>query len=270
MEDHAHHMPAMVHGLDYGLAFITGFLGSGHCFGMCGALVSGFFMRAGQSKGYLPYFSYHMARISIYALVGTAAAMLGYVLVSTGMTGKIQGILQIAIGSFVIILALGILGIIPWQGSFRLLPLGMLRKGFATAATKGSAMGAALGGVLNGLMPCPLTFAMAVQATSAATPWQGGLLMLAFGAGTFPTMLVVSLAFGKIGVRLRGIMLKSAAVVMILMGLNTFYKGISFFTEENFNHRHFFNFLQGWVEKSVVFLSEFVDYLTELIKILHQ
>ena len=33
--------------VDYSLAFIAGFLGSGHCLGMCGALVSGYFMNSG-------------------------------------------------------------------------------------------------------------------------------------------------------------------------------------------------------------------------------
>lgn len=37
-------------GLSYWLAFMTGLLGSGHCLGMCGGLVSAFFMRLG-AKG---------------------------------------------------------------------------------------------------------------------------------------------------------------------------------------------------------------------------
>ena len=110
--------------LDLWLAFITGVLGSGHCVGMCGALVSGFFMQAGQkTKSYVPYFAYHLSRISVYTLVGFSAASLGFVLVSSGTAGKIQAALQFLIGGFVIVLAMGILGWIPWQGSFRLLPV---------------------------------------------------------------------------------------------------------------------------------------------------
>ena len=41
-------------GFDYSLAFVAGFLGSGHCLGMCGALVSGYFMKTGKNKSYLP------------------------------------------------------------------------------------------------------------------------------------------------------------------------------------------------------------------------
>jgi sulfite exporter TauE/SafE len=213
--------------IDYTLAFTTGFLGSGHCMGMCGALVSGFFMKT-QKKSIWPYFTYHFARLSMYTVVGMAAAAFGYALVATGMIGKIQGFMQVFIGFVVVMLALGILGITPWQYSMKFMPTKVINKTFMAAARRGSAAGAALGGLLNGLMPCPLTFAMAVNATSADTPWEGGLMMLALGAGTLPSMLFVTFAFGKLGARVRGLMLKSAAVIMISMGGNTMYKGLGF------------------------------------------
>lgn len=262
MEDHLGHAASE---LDLGLAFLAGVLGSGHCVGMCGALVSGFFMRAKQSsRSYLPYFSYHLARVSVYTLIGVLAASLGFVLLSTGLTGKFQAVLQIVIGLFVIVLAFGILGFIPWQGSFRFLPVSVLSRGFGAAARYGPVTSAAAGGILNGLMPCPLTFAMAVRATTAGSPAEGGLMMLAFGLGTFPTMVLVSIAFGNISVKVRGVMLKSAAVIMILMGMNTFYKGVSFFTEESFRHRTFFHFLSESVYRIAMYLMELVQYISEL------
>jgi len=83
--------------------------------------------------------------------------------------------------------------------------------------------------MVNGFMPCPLTLAMAVKATAAPSPLQGGLLMLAFGAGTLPSMLFVSVAFGKLSAKARGYMLKGAAVIVIIMGANTLYRGVLFF-----------------------------------------
>jgi uncharacterized protein len=43
--DHSQHQA--ISELSYWLAFMTGLLGSGHCLGMCGGLVSAFFMRLG-------------------------------------------------------------------------------------------------------------------------------------------------------------------------------------------------------------------------------
>ncbi len=260
------HVAVAAGGFDYGLAFMAGVLGSGHCLGMCGALVSGYFMKAGSSKRYLPYFMYQLARIFVYTMVGFAAAALGFVLVSSGVFGKVQSILQMFIGAVVIILALGILGWIPFQGSVRLLPMNLLRRGYAESRTKGPLLGATIAGLLNGLMPCPLTFAMAVKATSATTVMEGGLLMLTFGAGTLPTMLFVSLAFGKMSAHFRGLMLKSAALIMIIMGCNTIYMGLSFYVADSFQQHNFIHDIKHEIDAVILFLGQMVDYYADLIK----
>lgn len=252
-------------GFDYTLAFIAGFLGSGHCLGMCGALVSGYFMNSGVNRSYWPYLIYQLARISVYTCVGFAAAALGVVLVSSGLFGKVQSFLQMFIGMTVVVLALGILGWIPLQGSIRLLPMNLLRKGYASSRTKGPVVGAMLAGFLNGLMPCPLTFAMAVKATSAASIYEGGLLMLVFGAGTLPMMLFVSLAFGKMSAHFRGLMLKAAALIMVYMGANTFYRGLSFYTDANFKHHNFWHMLKEQLDSWIIFLNEIIVYFSGLI-----
>ncbi len=260
------HVTAAAGGFDYGLAFMAGVLGSGHCLGMCGALVSGYFMKSGASRSVYPYFVYQMARISVYTLVGFAAAALGVVLVSSGVFGKVQSLLQMFIGAVVIVLALGILGWIPFQGSVRLLPMNVLRRGYADARTKGPLLGAMIAGLLNGLMPCPLTFAMAVKATSATTIMEGGLLMLTFGAGTLPTMLFVSVAFGKMSAHFRGLMLKSAALIMIAMGCNTIYMGLSFYVAENFQHHNFIHDIKNEIDALILFLEQMLEYYTGMIK----
>jgi len=260
------HMAHAAGGFDYGLAFMAGVLGSGHCLGMCGALVSGYFMKAGPSKRYFPYFVYQIARLFVYSLVGIAAAALGFVLVSSGVFGKVQSILQMSIGAIVIILALGILGLIPFQGSIKLIPMVLLRRGYAESRKQGPIIGAAIAGILNGLMPCPMTFAMAVKATSAPTILEGGLLMLTFGAGTLPTMLFVSVAFGKMTAKFRGFMLKSAALIMIVMGCNTLYMGMSFYVAESFPEHNFVYDIKDHIDHAIHFLEIMVDYYADMIK----
>jgi sulfite exporter TauE/SafE len=263
--DHSMHVMAAATGFDYTLAFIAGVLGSGHCLGMCGALVSGYFMNVGKNKSYLPYFAYQFARILVYIIIGLLAASLSAVLVSGGMVGKVQSILQMAIGTIVIILALGILGLVPWQGSMKLLPMNWLRKGYASARSRGPLYGAIIAGFLNGLMPCPLTFAMYVEATSASSVMEGGLLLLAFGAGTLPTMLFISFAFAKMGASLRGFMLKSAAIIMIFMGLNTIYKGLTFYVEEDFKHRTFLHFLKEKIDDGIMLMTEMLEFINMMM-----
>ena len=46
---------------------LASLFGSLHCAGMCGALVSGFFLRSGSAgHGMAPYAAYHGARIGVY------------------------------------------------------------------------------------------------------------------------------------------------------------------------------------------------------------
>ncbi len=224
--DHSHHQAVVE--FSYALAFMTGLLGSGHCLGMCGGLVSAFFMKL-KARGPWPYLTYHAGRIGMYALVGLVAALLGAVLVSTGRIGLAQGVLQIVAGAIVILLGLDLLGVSPIRNVYGFAPVAWLRRQFMTAAQKGPIVGALIGGAINGMMPCSMTMAMAVQATTAPSPPEGMLLMLAFGAGTLPSMLSASFLFGKLGPRLRGWLLKGAALFVIALGVSTLWQGVRFF-----------------------------------------
>lgn len=224
--DHSHHQAVVE--FSYALAFMTGLLGSGHCLGMCGGLVSAFFMKL-QARGPWPYLTYHAGRIGMYALVGLVAALLGAVLVSTGRIGLAQGVLQIVAGIVVILLGLDLLGVSPIRNVYGFAPVAWLRRQFMTAAQKGPVVGALIGGAINGMMPCSMTMAMAVQATTAPSPPEGMALMLAFGAGTLPSMLSASFLFGKLGPRLRGWLLKGAALTVIALGLSTLWQGLRYF-----------------------------------------
>ena len=203
--------------ISYGLAFMTGILGTGHCLGMCGGLVSGFFMRQG-AKSITPYLAYHAARVSVYVLIGLIAASLGAVLAQTGLFGKVQGILQILAGLVVILLGFDILGVLP------------ISKQFATATRQGPVAGSFIGGAVNGLMPCSMVMAMAVQATTAHGPLEGGLLLLAFGLGTLPSMFAAGYLFGKLGIKARGWLIRSAALFVIVLGLSTLWQGLTYYS----------------------------------------
>lgn len=216
--------------INFALAFIAGLMGSGHCVGMCGGLVSAFFLRfAGNVQGPAPYIAYHAARIGVYTLVGVLASAIGAVLVSTGLIGAMQGILQVFAGLVMILLGLDILGFLRLNLSFCGLSSATMRNWFLGATRRGPVIGSLMGGLLNGLMPCSLIFAMAIKAATVPNPLEGGLLLLAFGLGTLPAMLFVSLALGKLGARARGLLLKGAAGVVMVMGVFTILQGISFF-----------------------------------------
>jgi sulfite exporter TauE/SafE len=59
------------------------------------------------------------------------------------------------------------------------------------------------------------------------------LLLLAFGAGTLPSMLMASVLFGKLGPKLRGLLQKGAALFVIALGIATLWQGVAYFRVMN-------------------------------------
>ncbi|VFN04580.1 MAG: hypothetical protein BECKG1743D_GA0114223_108982 [Candidatus Kentron sp. G] len=215
----------------YGLAFMMGLLGSAHCIGMCGALVSGSFLRLGpRARRPLPYLAYQLARVGIYTLIGIAAASAGQALVSTGIIGTAQGILQLVVGLVIVIIGLEIGGLTPWRLRTPGLSGAAMGRWLHNIAHKGPVAGALLGGAMNGLIPCPLSFAVAIKAATAPSPLEGALLMFVFGLGTVPAMVAVSIVFGILGGHTRVLLLWAAALLVVVMGIGTAWQGLTYFT----------------------------------------
>jgi hypothetical protein len=80
--------------------------------------------------------------------------------------------------------------------------------------------------VFNGFLPCPLVYAFAAQAGSTAAPLPGFLVMLAFGLGTFPAMLMMGGIERLLAPawRQRGVWL--AGGFILLLGLVTIGRGV--------------------------------------------
>ena len=215
--------------LDFGLAFAVGILGSGHCLGMCGGLVSGCFMRLGAAaKRPMIHVAYHAGRLGVYATVGAIAAGLGQVLPQTGRFGFAQGVLQILAGVAVILLGLDILGKLPVAFGVGFAPVAWSRRMFTAAMQRGQPAGALLAGAANGLMPCSLTMAMALKATATAQAIDGAMLMTAFGLGTLPSMLAVGVLFARLSAVARSRLVGAGALLVIAMGAALIVQGVSF------------------------------------------
>lgn len=216
--------------MEYGvaLAFTAGLFGALHCLGMCSGLAGGLFAHWGFARRALPTLVYHGARIATYVALGALGALVGRVLVQTGLFGKGQGLLMILAGVVIIALGLGLLrGLLPRRRPTRR-PAGASR--IAVAAPHAPSLAAPLAaGVVNGLVPCSLVFSVAIKAAATADPGRAALLMLAFGVGTLPMMLTVSLvgaAWGGTTSRWgRGL----AGAVVVALGLWTLYEGLVFF-----------------------------------------
>jgi uncharacterized protein len=209
------------------LAFLTGVLGAFHCLGMCSGLAGGYFVCRGSGVGAV--LSYHGARILVYGVLGTAGALAGRVLVQQGFLGKGQGLLMMLAGLVIVVLGLSRLGWRNRRAELPQEPAARREVAFSAAPPRPGPWLAALAGAGNGLVPCGLTVSIAIAAAATADPVRAGLLMLMFGLGTLPTMVLVSLFGTTVGRHAQGWFATLAGIAVIVLGLWTLYQGWIFF-----------------------------------------
>jgi sulfite exporter TauE/SafE len=218
--------------IPYLVIFVAGFLGSFHCIGMCGgfACALGRDPRGGALTAQR-HLLYNLGRLTTYCFLGALAGALGEALFGPdGVAGTLDAaerILAVVAGALMIAMALQFFGLL--QG-FHRAAAGLGGSGLALAlrnllATRSRAAPVALG-VFNGFLPCPLVYAFAAQAASTAAPLPGFLVMLAFGLGTFPAMLLMG-GVGRVlapAWRQRGVWLAGGCI--FLLGVITIGRGV--------------------------------------------
>jgi len=211
----------------YLVIFAAGFAGSFHCVGMCG----GFACALGHDpRGHTAtvgrHLLYNAGRLTTYCFLGAVAGALGEVLVLNGLLDAGQRFLAIAAGLLMIAMALQFFGM--FQGSRAAVGFGgnTLAASLRSLLKAQSPAAPVAFGVFNGFLPCPLVYAFAAQAASAAGALPGFLVMLAFGLGTFPAMLMMG-GVGRMlapAWRQRGVWL--AGSFILLLGLITLGRGV--------------------------------------------
>jgi sulfite exporter TauE/SafE len=213
----------------YLLLFGSGLLGgAGHCVGMCGPLVAGFALSLPDRRATLPHLLYNTGRVTMYAALGGAFGLSGSFVGVVSRIAPYQRILMVAAGVAIAAMGLSVGGWLP--GKSRIEGSAMFPRavsGVIRRAVEAGGPGAAFPlGLATGLLPCGLVYTALLAAAragmEAASPsggfLRGFLAMAAFGAGTVPALLVFGKAVGTAGGRLRGLLEKLSAVLLVGAG----------------------------------------------------
>lgn len=210
------------------LAFLTGLLGSAHCLGMCGGLVSALALAGSQLQaGRWFHLLYHLGRIITYTLIGAVVGWLGSAIVLTDAIRDVTRIVLVCSDLFIILVGLGSLGIFP---AFNLIDLDSrfslhtLGGGVQRLLRLPRFLIAFPLGLLLGLLPCGFVYAMALTAAQTTDIWRGSLVMFSFGAGTLPALLLFGGTAQWLTRATRCWMLRGAGIVVIAMGLYSMYR----------------------------------------------
>lgn len=226
--------------LTFGTAILVGLLSSSHCIGMCGGIVGALNMGIGTDLSQRPksLFAYHLAyncgRIVSYLLVGLLAGTLGGTLVRLGVSPATGKLLAAAF-----MIALGLYLANWWRGLSLLERLGYrlwrhIRPFGERLLPVRSLPGAMLLGMLWGWLPCGLVYAVVAWSLTTGSPRDGAVLMLGFGIGTLPAMLLAGNAMHYLRNWVRSPLIRtSAGVAVIVFGI---YGGVSAFNEHSHHH----------------------------------
>ena len=169
-------------------AFILGLLGSLHCAAMCGPFMLGL---AARNYSLFSLLVHHVGRWLGYS----ALALFFYFLISPLQVFKLQQYIGLVSGILLILYALK--GYIPPVNAL----IDFISQKISSQMTKinPGRTGSITLGVLNGLLPCGLSFGAAILSVNAGSATSAMLYMVFFGIGTLPILLAISYLpkFGK-------------------------------------------------------------------------
>jgi hypothetical protein len=190
-------------------AWLAGMLGGAHCVAMCGGFVAalGVPRESGavvplRSSGALVLWQlpYHAGRIASYTLVGAVFGAVGGIALAAPSLLSVQRGLYVIANLFLLVLAVAIVagaGHSGWlQRAGAGLFAGILPAVRSLRARAGLPARVGLG-LVWGFVPCGLTYSVLPLALFAGSGLDGAAVMLAFGVGTLPSLLVVGWMAGR-------------------------------------------------------------------------
>lgn len=205
-------------------AFVTGLLGSAHCFGMCAGLSGLFAVNVGIAslRSQLPMaIAYNSGRILSYAFLGIVVAALGQTVVKA--IPDIAAPVRLASGLLIVIVGLQVafgwrfLAPVENAGARIWTRIAPAAKGLLPVTSIPKALSL---GLLWGWLPCGLVYSVLLLAATTANAVHGGLVMLAFGLGTMPAMIMTGISASRLSQFMSRKRL-GAGLLIVLLGLAT-------------------------------------------------
>jgi sulfite exporter TauE/SafE len=210
-----------VTGMHFVPVFMIGLLGSVHCIGMCGGIVSALSVASGNrrtipiavvrgsgaiahavaSDDTLRVIAYNAGRIASYAAAGAIAGGIAQGVRTFSAMSSFQ------IGGYwlanLMLVALGLYLMDIWHGLVRLEAAGQLvwrriQPLMKHVLPMDSPAKALVLGALWGWVPCGMVYSVLLTAMLSGSASSGAAVMVAFGLGTMPMLLMIGLAGSRL------------------------------------------------------------------------
>ncbi|HIJ23236.1 MAG TPA: sulfite exporter TauE/SafE family protein [Gammaproteobacteria bacterium] len=216
-------------------AFLMGLLGSTHCAGMCGGIVSALTIgiEQQQRKQHIATYlvAYNSGRIFSYMVAGALIASIGNILGVIADAIIVRQLLTLFSASLLILLGFYLSGLWPTAilkieqgGAYLWRFIEPTAQRWIPIRTNAQAI---VAGLLWGWIPCGLVYTALLWAMSAESILYGALIMGSFGLGTLPALFGLGLFSGELSKHLQQQWVRLTTGIMVasfgLFQLTTLY-----------------------------------------------
>lgn len=213
-------------------------VGFGHCLGMCGPIAVSFSLTLKEKPCFIPHLLYNAGRISTYAILGGIMGATGAFTMVAAHIAIIQKGAMILTGLMIIAMGAAMSGWFSFGQIFSDFynPSGPIAKRFSALSKAKSSFAYFPMGLMLGLLPCgPVYTALLAAARGGMerTDVVGGIvfgmsLMLCFGVGTIPALLLVARLAALDWLPSRTLIYRVTSFLMIIVGAYYLVKGIRY------------------------------------------
>ena len=176
-------------------ALLMGLIGSTHCIGMCGGIISTLstnFNGKNSSQPFTIQLFYNIGRITSYSLFGLLVGLFSSQLMQMlpnphAVSMKIAGVFFILLGLYISQL-LNSFKYLESAGQKLWVKIEPFGRKYLPAQNSWSALKL---GLVWGWLPCGLVYSALALAVTQLNPLHSALTMFAFGLGTLPTLLLI-------------------------------------------------------------------------------
>lgn len=204
-------------------------LGSAHCVGMCGGLVT-FYAGTDRANGRqqaISHVLYHSGRLLAYVTLGAVAGGVGHAVnLAGGLAGwqstmaMVAGVTMVGWGGLALARACGL----PMPAALHRTPVPArlqqaFAKGLSALRAQSPAIRAGGLGLVTALLPCGWLYAFVMTAAGMGSAAHGAVAMAAFWLGTLPLLVGLGIGVQQLAGPLRVHLPKVTAVALVVVGV---------------------------------------------------
>lgn len=198
-------------------ALLAGLAANLHCIGMCGGISSALSLSVGEClPGKRAWFIvlFSTGRLASYSMLGFLAASIGLMMSSYIDTTLWSWVFRFGTAIILALIGAYLAFANRWLENIAVVGAGFwpgVKKMLASCFPVDRNSKALFAGLAWGLLPCAMVYALLSSAWLSSNPVHGTLMMLAFGLGTLPSMLLS----GLMAIRLKKLLAPGSGVQRI-------------------------------------------------------